>query len=74
MTAEQAISDVSALPIEDQLRVLRAIWGSLPESASLSLSEDARRELDRRVVKYSADPSTLLTEAQFREKIRASDQ
>lgn len=73
MAAEQAISDISALPIEDQLRVVRAIWGSLPESASLGLSDDAHRELHRRVAKYSDDPSTLLTEAQFQEKMRASD-
>jgi len=44
--AEQAISDVSALPIEDQLRVVRAIWGSLPESASVSLSDDKWQGVD----------------------------
>jgi putative addiction module component (TIGR02574 family) len=74
MTAEQAISDISALPFDEQLRVVRAIWSNLPESTTLALSGDARRELDRRVARYTADPSTLLTEAQFREKMRASDQ
>ena len=74
MTAEQAISDISALPFDEQLRVVRAIWSNLPESTSLALSDDARRELDRRVARYSADPSTLLTEAQFREKMRTADQ
>lgn len=43
MTAEQAISDISALSIEDQLRVVRAIWGSLPESVAPPNRECALR-------------------------------
>jgi hypothetical protein len=33
MTAEQAIADISALPIDDQLRVVQAIWDRLPDNA-----------------------------------------
>ncbi len=74
MTAEQAISDISALPIDEQLRIVRAIWSSLPEAVGPTPSDDACRELNRRVEKYSADPATLLTEEQFREKMRSSKQ
>jgi putative addiction module component (TIGR02574 family) len=73
MTAEQAISDISALPIDDQLRVVQAIWDRLPETSTLSLGDDARRELERRVAKYTADPSTLMTEDQLRARMRSSD-
>ena len=72
MTAEQAITDISALPFDEQLRVIQAIWDRLPESSTLTLSDDAQRELSRRVAKYTADPSTLMTETQLREKMRSS--
>ena len=72
MTAEQAVSDISALPVDEQLRVVQAIWNRLPESSTLTLSDDAQRELNRRIAKYTADPSTLLTETQLREKMRSS--
>jgi putative addiction module component (TIGR02574 family) len=73
MTVEQAIADISALPIDEQLRVVQAIWDRLPESATLTPSDDARKELERRVANYMSDPSTLMTEAQLRERMRASD-
>lgn len=72
MTVEQAISVISALPVEEQLRVVQAIWDRLPESATLTPSDDARRELERRVAKYTTDPSTLMTEEQLRDRMRAS--
>ena len=73
MTVEQAISDVSALPLDDQLKVVQAIWDRLPESSTLALSDAARSELARRVASYTADPSTLMTEAQLRAKMRSTD-
>ena len=73
MTAEQAISDISSLPFDEQLKVVQAIWDRLPESSTLTPNNDAKRELDRRVAKYTTDPSTLMTETQLREKMRLSD-
>ncbi len=73
MTVEQAISDISALPVDEQLRVVQAIWVRLPESSTLTLSDDAQKELNRRVAKYTAEPTTLMTETQLRERMRSSD-
>jgi putative addiction module component (TIGR02574 family) len=73
MTVEQAISDISSLPFDDQLKVVQAIWDRLPESSTLSLSDASRNELVCRVASYTADPTTLLTEAQLRAKMRSSD-
>jgi putative addiction module component (TIGR02574 family) len=73
MTVEQAISDISSLPLDDQLKVVQAIWDRLPESSTLPLSDAARNELVRRLASYTTDPSTLLTEAQLRAKMRSSD-
>jgi putative addiction module component (TIGR02574 family) len=73
MTVEQAISDISSLPVDDQLRVVQAIWDRLPESSTLALSDAAHSELMRRIGNYTADPSTLMTEDQLRAKMRSSD-
>lgn len=73
MTVEQAIADISALPLDDQLKVVQAIWDRLPESSVPALSNAARAELARRVSSYTADPSTLMTETQLRARMRSSD-
>jgi putative addiction module component (TIGR02574 family) len=73
MTVEQAISDISSLPLDDQLKVVQAIWDRLPESSAPALSEAARSELARRVASYTANPTTLMTEAQLRARMRSSD-
>jgi len=73
MTVEQAISDISSLPLDDQLKVVQAIWDRLPESATPTLNDAARNELARRVASYTADPTTLMTEDQLRAKMRSSD-
>ena len=36
MTVEQAISDISSLPLEEQLLVVQAIWDRMPQDAGLS--------------------------------------
>jgi putative addiction module component (TIGR02574 family) len=72
MTVEQAIKDISALPPNDQLRVVQAIWDRLPEGVGTELTESQRAELDLRWAEYQADPSTALSEEEFRERIRVA--
>ena len=70
MTVEQSISNITALPLEDQLRIVQTVWDSMSENAGTSLSDSQSAEFDRRVDAYHADPSTGLTEEQLREQIR----
>ncbi|MCY2982997.1 MAG: addiction module protein [Planctomycetota bacterium] len=70
MTVEQVINDISALPPSDQIRVVQAIWDRLPKYVGTELSAAKQAELDRRWAEYKADPSTALTEAEFKERIR----
>jgi putative addiction module component (TIGR02574 family) len=70
MTLEQVINDISALSPSDQLRVVQVIWDRLPKDAGTELSASQQAELDRRWAKYKADPSTALSEDEFRERIR----
>ena len=72
MTVEQAISDISALPPNDQLRIVQAIWDRLPAGVGTELTDSQRAELDRRWAAYKADPSTALSEEEFRERIRVA--
>jgi putative addiction module component (TIGR02574 family) len=72
MTVEQAINDISAMPPSDQLRVVQAIWDRLPDGVGTELSDLQRAELDRRWAEYKANPSTALSEEEFRERIRAA--
>ncbi len=70
MTVEQAISDISSLPLEEQLLVVQAIWDRMPQDAGTTLTDRQRAELDRRLESYRANPDSLLTESQLREQIR----
>jgi putative addiction module component (TIGR02574 family) len=72
MTVEQAINDISALPPNDQLRIIQAIWDRLADGVGTDLSDSQRAELDRRWAEYKADPSTSLSEEEFRERIRVA--
>ncbi len=70
MTVEQAISDISSLPLEEQLLVVQAIWDRMPQDAGTTLTDQQRAELDRRLESYRSNPDSLLTESQLREQIR----
>lgn len=72
MTVEQAINDISALPPSDQLRIVLAILDRLADGVGTELSDLQRAELDRRWAEYKADPSTALSEEEFRERIRVA--
>ena len=69
MTVEQAISDIASLPIDDQLRVVQAIWDRMPQDAGTALTDRQRAELDRRLADYHANPDSALTESQLRKQI-----
>jgi putative addiction module component (TIGR02574 family) len=70
MTVEQAISDIASLPLDDQIRVVQAIWDRIPEDAGTTLTHQQRAELDRRLADYRANPDSALTESQLRKQIR----
>ncbi len=69
MTVEQAISDIVSLPIDDQLRVVQAIWDRMPQDAGTALTDRQRAELDRRLADYRANPDSALTGSQLRKQI-----
>jgi putative addiction module component (TIGR02574 family) len=64
------IDELCALPIDDRLKVVAAVWDSLPEQAAVPLSPEQRAELKRRVDAYEANPEDLLTWDQMLEQVR----
>jgi putative addiction module component (TIGR02574 family) len=72
MTVDQAIDDISAIPQNDQLRIVQAIWDRLADGVGTELSDSQRAELDRRWAEYKADPSTARSEEEFRARISAA--
>jgi putative addiction module component (TIGR02574 family) len=57
----RTIDELVALPVEDRLRVVAAVWDSLPEQSGLPVSPAHRAELNRRIDAYEANPDDLLT-------------
>lgn len=72
MTIEQAMSCISSLSVEEQLRIVQTVWEQLPANSGTILSDDQRAELDRRMDEYRMNPETALSEAELQQKIRAA--
>ena len=70
MTVEQVINEISSLNPCDRLRVVQAIWDGLPDAFGTMLTDSQRKELDKRWAEYKSDPTSALTEDQFRARVR----
>ena len=69
MTVEQAISDISVLSPDEQLRVVQAIWDALPQHVGTDLTSAQKNELDRRWEQYRANPESALSQEEFRKQV-----
>lgn len=70
MTLEQVLNEISSLTPSEQLKIAQVIWDTLPNDLGTDLSAARQAELDRRWAEYKKDPSTALTEAEFKERMR----
>ena len=57
----QTIAELRSLSVADRLRVVQAVWDSLPDDAPAVLSPEQRTEVNRRLDAYEAAPDDLLT-------------
>ncbi len=71
MTAEQLITDAATLPVSDRLRVIEAIWDSLPADANPTPSPEIKLEFDRRMENYRRNPETAMTIEELRDRLDA---
>ena len=66
----RTIDELCALPVDDRLKVVTAVWDSLPEESTAPLSPEQRAELNRRLDAYEANPENVLTWNQVLEQLR----
>jgi len=71
MTVEQLISDAATLPPSDRLRIVQALWDSLPEDAFPAPSLEIKAEFDRRMAEYRENPASSMTIDELRDRLEA---
>lgn len=69
MNVDQTILDLSALSVGDRLRVVHAIWDTLPDDVDLTTSPEKQAELDRRLAAHRADPSTAISHDELMRRV-----
>ena len=66
----RTIDELCALPVDDRLKVVAAVWDSLPEEVAAPVSPEQRAELNRRLDAYEANPDDVLTWDQVLAQLR----
>ena len=70
MTFEQILSGINSLSPTEQVRVVNAIWDQLPLDVGGILPNNEAALLNQRWQHYLDDPSTAITEDQFRAMLK----
>ena len=71
MTAEQILADAASLSVSERLRVVQAIWDSLPENVLPTPNSEVKSEFDRRMEKHQQNPDSGMTLDQLRRRLDA---
>ena len=67
-----AMKSVLKMPVERRILWIEDVWDSIrPHSETLQVPDGHKRELDRRLRKYEADPSALMTEQQLKAAVNS---
>lgn len=71
MDITATLHEISALSIEDRIRLVQAIWdGIAAEQAYPDLTEPQKRELDDRIDDYEMNPDNILTWEEIKASIK----
>lgn len=71
MTAEQVLADAATLSVPERLRIVQAIWDSLPEDVLPAPSPEIKADFDRRMQSYRQSPETAMTLDELRRRLDA---
>ena len=66
---QQTMSELTALPVSDRLRIVESLWNSI-ESEPVAVSPEQLEEIRRRVEAHERDPSVVLTWEQVLDQLR----
>lgn len=70
MDIQHTLSELTALPVAQRLRVVETVWNSIPSDAPVALSPEDRLEIERRLDAHEAHPDELLTWDQVLDELR----
>jgi putative addiction module component (TIGR02574 family) len=73
MDINEALSELTSLPVNDRLRVVESLWDSIESDTPVSLSPEQRDEINRRIEAHAASPGELLTWDQVLDRLRTSN-
>lgn len=64
-------SDLLRLSDAERIQLAQDLWDSIPaDSAALSLTDEQQKELDRRLAEHHADPSSSISWAEARQRLK----
>jgi len=66
----QTLTELTALPIHDRLRVVESLWDSIPADSPVEISPEQRAELQRRIAAHERSPERLLTWDEVLDRLR----
>jgi putative addiction module component (TIGR02574 family) len=73
MSVEAALATLAALPVADRIRVIQALWDSIPsEDESGTLTDEQRQVFARRTAELDANPGIALTWEQIKARVKES--
>ena len=68
---QDLVAEILALPIDDRVRLVEAIWDSISAVPdAITLTDWQKQELDRRLAEYEADPDAGSTLEEVFARIR----
>ncbi len=53
-TVESILAEASRLPVADRLRLIEALWETVPEELAMTLSPEWMAEIERRSAEFDA--------------------
>ena len=68
----QALTELTALPIHDRLRLVQWLWDSIPPDSPVEVSPEQRAELQRRIAAHERSREQLLTWDEVLDRLRDS--
>ncbi len=73
MDLNETLSELTALPVPDRLRVVESLWDSIEPDTPVSPSPEQRDEINRRIEAHEANPAEVLTWDQVLDRLRTGN-
>jgi putative addiction module component (TIGR02574 family) len=72
MNIEQTIANLSALSVDERLRIVQKLWDSIPPESEVTVSAEQREELQRRVAAHDRDPDSAISRDELERRLKES--